>query len=65
MVEVADVRVHGTTHERPIDRFSGEHEHLMVTAGQPGFPWRRAPAASWRATTWCALRSIATRYPSG
>jgi hypothetical protein len=37
MVEVADVRVHGTTHERPIDRFSGEREHLMVTAGQPGF----------------------------
>lgn len=37
MVEVADVRVHGTTHERPIDRFSGERGHLMVTAGQPGF----------------------------
>lgn len=35
--EVADVRVHGTTHERPCDRFIREQPHLIATAGQPGF----------------------------
>jgi transposase len=35
--EVADVRVHGTTHERPVDRFARERAHLMTTAGHPGF----------------------------
>jgi transposase len=35
--EVADVRIHGTTHERPCDRFQREHPHLIATAGQPGF----------------------------
>jgi transposase len=35
--EVADVRVHGTTHERPIDRFAAEASVLMATAGQPSF----------------------------
>lgn len=34
---VADVRIHGTTHERPIDRFAREKEHLVKTAGQPSF----------------------------
>jgi hypothetical protein len=34
---IADVRIHGTTHERPIDRFSIEQSHLMPTAGQPSF----------------------------
>lgn len=37
MATVADVRLHGTTHERPIDRFAAEREQLMATAGQPGF----------------------------
>jgi transposase len=35
--EIADVRVHGTTHERPIDRFAAERPHLVSVAGQPGF----------------------------
>jgi transposase len=34
---IADVRVHGTTHERPVDRFVQERPHLMQTAGQPSF----------------------------
>ena len=35
--EVADVRVHGTTHERPIDRFVQERGQLMPLARRPGF----------------------------
>jgi transposase len=35
--EIADVRVHGTTHERPVDRFAQERAHLIASAGQPGF----------------------------
>jgi hypothetical protein len=35
---VADVRRHhGTTHERPIDRFERERAQLIACAGQPGF----------------------------
>lgn len=37
MTEIADVRVHGTTHERPIDRFAQEQPQLLATAGQPSF----------------------------
>lgn len=37
MATIADVRVHGTTHERPCDRFAREREHLVVTAAQPSF----------------------------
>lgn len=35
--EIADLRVHGTTHERPIDRFAVEAAHLVPTGAQPGF----------------------------
>jgi transposase len=35
--EIADVRIHGTTHERPADRFARERSHLIATAGQPPF----------------------------
>jgi transposase len=35
--EIADVRVHGTTHERPTDRFAREQSALIATGGQPGF----------------------------
>jgi transposase len=35
--EVADLREHGTTHQRPIDRFAGEARALVPTAGQPSF----------------------------
>ncbi len=37
MAEIADVRVHGTTHERPLDRFAEERRHLLPTASQPSF----------------------------
>ena len=37
MGEIADVQVHGTTHERPIERFAQERRHLLPTAGQPSF----------------------------
>lgn len=37
LVEIADVRVHGTTHERPIERFAGEAGVLARAASQPSF----------------------------
>ncbi len=37
MATIADVRVHGTTHERPCDRFRREAPALMATAGHPSF----------------------------
>jgi transposase len=35
--EIADVRGHGTTHERPIDRFAQESPFLVAPAGHPSF----------------------------
>jgi transposase len=35
--EVADLRIHGTTHQRPIERFADEAAALVPTAGQPSF----------------------------
>src|SRR5215831_13914169 len=35
--DVADTRVHGTTHERPLDRFVTEAPALLRTNGQPPF----------------------------
>jgi hypothetical protein len=35
MATVADVRIHGTTHERPIDRFAREKDWLIPLSGQP------------------------------
>ena len=37
LTEVADVRIHGTTHERPVDRFQRERDALLQTRGQPSF----------------------------
>jgi len=34
---IADVRIHGTTHEKPIERFEKEKAHLVSTVGNPGF----------------------------
>jgi len=34
---IADQRIHGTTHERPIDRFAVERTHLLPTTHQPAF----------------------------
>jgi transposase len=36
-LEVADLRIHGTTHQRPIERFAEEALALVPTAGQPSF----------------------------
>ncbi|MFC5769082.1 IS21 family transposase [Thauera sinica] len=35
--EVADQRIHGTTHQRPIERFADEVSVLVPTAGQASF----------------------------
>jgi transposase len=35
--DVADVRVHGTTHQPPLERFAAERLHLLPRAGRPGF----------------------------
>lgn len=35
--QIADQRVHGTTHERPIECFVVEAEHLVPTIAQPSF----------------------------
>jgi len=35
--EIADLRIHGTTHQRPIDRFAEEAAQLVPTASQTGF----------------------------
>ena len=35
--EVADLRIHGTTHQRPIDRFADEAHALIPTASQTSF----------------------------
>lgn len=57
MHDIADVRIHGTTHERPIDRFRQERDRLIPTASQPGFrvdarhPRLHRPQATlWRRT---------------
>lgn len=34
---VADVRIHGTTHERPIDRFARERDAIVALGGRPSF----------------------------
>jgi hypothetical protein len=51
MTTIADVRIHGTTHERPIDRFAQERAALLPTGGQPSFrleaPLARIVADDW------------------
>jgi transposase len=37
LAEVADLRIHGTTHERPIERFAREADLLARTREQPSF----------------------------
>lgn len=39
MTTTADQRIHGTTHERPIERFATERPHLVGTASHPAFRW--------------------------
>ncbi len=38
---IADMRIHGTTHQRPIDRFGEETSALLPSAGQGAFAERR------------------------
>lgn len=38
-IEVADLRIHGTTHERPIDRFA--HEQLTPLGNRPPYHYER------------------------
>jgi transposase len=49
--EVADVRMHGTVHERPIERFAREAAALVHTFDQPSFyqaiPRERVVAEDW------------------
>jgi transposase len=49
--EVADLRIHGTVHERPIDRFAREASALVRTLDQPSFyeaiPRERVVAEDW------------------
>ena len=51
MATIADVRIHGTTHERPIDRFTQEQPALVATGSQPSFrleaPLARIVADDW------------------
>lgn len=49
---MADERIHGTTHQRPLERFKDEAAALMPTAGQPSY--RRPPPARapWRPGDW-------------
>jgi transposase len=51
MTTIADVRIHGTTHERPLDRFAQEQPCLVPTASQPSFrleaPLVRIVAEDW------------------
>src|SRR5262249_24791711 len=51
MTTIADVRIHGTTHERPIDRFAQEQAALLPTGSQPSFrleaPLARIVADDW------------------
>jgi hypothetical protein len=37
MAEIADVRIHGTTQERPIDRFAKEAKHLIPLGNQVSY----------------------------
>lgn len=58
--EVADLRIHGTTHERPLDRFTAEREHLMPLGSRPGY---RLEASYSRAVAGDYLVSLDTnRY---
>lgn len=49
--EIADRRIHGTTHEAPIERFAREAGALTPLAGHAGFlaamPRRRVVASDW------------------
>ena len=37
MTTIADQRIHGTTHERPMDRFAAERAYLVAISHHPAF----------------------------
>jgi hypothetical protein len=61
---VADLRVHGTTHERPIDRFA--RETLTPLGSQPPYhytaPRRRIVAADALVAIAAGRSSVPVRY---
>ncbi len=63
--EVADVRVHGTTHERPIDRFAREAGALVRTIDQPAFFRRYSGSGGGRRLAGQPSTPTATRYRGG
>ncbi len=58
--EVADVRIHGTTHERPIDRFAREAAALRPIGGHP--PYVQTRRVSRRVTGDCRIEVDSNHY---
>lgn len=62
MATIADVRIHGTTHERPIERFAREKDRLVPLAGQPSFhvgmPANRVVAEDYLVSFRCNRYSV-------
>ena len=58
--KVADVRIHGTTHERPIDRFQREKDVLRSLAGHP--PYQHTRRLRRKVTGDCRIDLDANRY---
>ena len=73
MATVADVRVHGTTHERPIERFARERAALLPAPVGRAFrlevPLTRVVATDYLVTAYSAdverrIRGSGTRIPT-
>lgn len=64
--EIADVRIHGTTHERPIDRFADESSALLPIRGHASFLESmvrdRVVASDWLVSIDCNRYSVPCRF---
>jgi len=60
MRDVADVRIHGTTGERPLDRFEREREALLPIGNHPGY--LRARRFTRKVTGDCRVEFETNRY---
>lgn len=64
--EIADVRLHGTTHQRPIDRFADESQALLPIHGHPSFLEAmvrdRVVASDWLVSIDCNRYSVPCRF---
>lgn len=58
--EVADVRIHGTTHERPIDSFEREHPELLAIGHHPSH--LRTRRLTRKVTGDCRIEFETNRY---